>query len=121
MLFCGVFDGHGPSGHEVARCVRDKLPFKLSSAIKWFQVKGSNIDLPDKDDSEDVQKEDNEGRSRNSTNSPDADSTDSSMLLSLWEASLIRSFKEMDDELSSDSAIDCFCSGTTAVSVVRVV
>ncbi|KAK4392351.1 putative protein phosphatase 2C 73 [Sesamum angolense] len=30
MFFCGVFDGHGPSGHEVARYVRDLLPAKIS-------------------------------------------------------------------------------------------
>ncbi|KAG9159227.1 hypothetical protein Leryth_023147 [Lithospermum erythrorhizon] len=34
MTFCGVFDGHGPSGHIVARCVRDHIPSKLSSFSK---------------------------------------------------------------------------------------
>lgn len=28
-LFCGVFDGHGPYGHMVAKKVRDSLPLKL--------------------------------------------------------------------------------------------
>ncbi|XP_047316425.1 probable protein phosphatase 2C 65 [Impatiens glandulifera] len=37
--FCGVFDGHGPSGHEVSRIVRDNLPTKLSSFLK----KSNNI------------------------------------------------------------------------------
>lgn len=121
MLFCGVFDGHGPSGHEVAHRVRDKLPFKLSSAIKLSQVKGSNIDLLDKDESGDEEKEVDEGKKGNSTGSPNEDSTDFSMLLSLWEASFIRSFKEMDEELNSDATVDCFCSGTTSVSIVRSV
>lgn len=33
-FYCGVFDGHGPSGHEVSRMVRDNLPTKLSSLVK---------------------------------------------------------------------------------------
>ncbi|GFP99249.1 probable protein phosphatase 2c 65 [Phtheirospermum japonicum] len=32
-FFCGVFDGHGPSGHMVARYIRDILPAKLSSSL----------------------------------------------------------------------------------------
>ncbi|OWM81667.1 probable protein phosphatase 2C 73 [Punica granatum] len=120
VLYCSVFDGHGPSGHEVAHRVRDKLPSKLSSAIKRSQVKASNIDLMDKDDSEEEEKEEDDGRSGNSTNSRDEDSTNSSLLLSSWEASFIRSFKDMDDDLKNDSTVDCFCSGTTAVSIVRL-
>lgn len=30
-IFCGVFDGHGPYGHMVAKRVRDSLPLKLSA------------------------------------------------------------------------------------------
>ncbi|CAD6255192.1 unnamed protein product [Miscanthus lutarioriparius] len=33
-IFCGVFDGHGPLGREVARHVRDTLPVRLASALK---------------------------------------------------------------------------------------
>ncbi|XP_019187571.1 PREDICTED: probable protein phosphatase 2C 65 [Ipomoea nil] len=33
-FFCGVFDGHGPSGHRVAQFIRDRLPSKLSVASK---------------------------------------------------------------------------------------
>ena len=29
VLLCGVFDGHGPDGHHVARRVRDALPSLL--------------------------------------------------------------------------------------------
>ncbi|WVZ08853.1 hypothetical protein V8G54_022199 [Vigna mungo] len=29
--FCGVFDGHGPYGHMVAKRVRDSLPLKLNA------------------------------------------------------------------------------------------
>lgn len=29
MLFCGIFDGHGPWGHYVAKLVRKALPSSL--------------------------------------------------------------------------------------------
>ena len=32
-VFCGVFDGHGPNGHLVAKRVRDLLPVKLSANL----------------------------------------------------------------------------------------
>uniref|UniRef100_A0A803QFD2 PPM-type phosphatase domain-containing protein n=1 Tax=Cannabis sativa TaxID=3483 RepID=A0A803QFD2_CANSA len=63
MVLCGVFDGHGPYGHKVARHVRDNLPTKLSKAIEQS--------------------------------------------------------KEMDEDLGLDSSIDSFCSGSTAVTVVK--
>ncbi|KAL4579931.1 hypothetical protein LXL04_016102 [Taraxacum kok-saghyz] len=34
--FCGVFDGHGPYGHMVAKKVRDSLPVLLST--KWMDT-----------------------------------------------------------------------------------
>ncbi|KAG6530768.1 hypothetical protein ZIOFF_004526 [Zingiber officinale] len=33
-IICGVFDGHGPYGHMVAKRVRDILPLKLTSKLK---------------------------------------------------------------------------------------
>ncbi|KAL3585806.1 hypothetical protein D5086_012673 [Populus alba] len=114
MLFCGVFDGHGPYGHKVARHVRDTLPSRLSSAIRASQNNS-------------FKRRDNKGKGKNSDdvneNQGDEDSGDyddsSSLLLSSWETSFIKSFKEMDEELSLDASIDSFCSGTTAVSVIK--
>ncbi|KAK4744263.1 hypothetical protein SAY87_010575 [Trapa incisa] len=121
--FCGVFDGHGPCGHDVARSVRDKLPYKLSSAMKLSQVKESNpdldLDLSQKGETGDESNESDKEQNGSSTKSPHEDSDNTSMLLSLWEAGFIRAFDEMDKELNSNPAVDCFCSGTTAVSIVR--
>ncbi|KAE8686505.1 Photosystem II family protein [Hibiscus syriacus] len=36
VTFCGVFDGHGPQGHLVAREVRDALPLKLLSSMNSY-------------------------------------------------------------------------------------
>ncbi|KAM7262739.1 hypothetical protein ACFE04_000422 [Oxalis oulophora] len=89
MTFCGVFDGHGPSGHKIANHVRDVLPSKLYSAIRRSQLNSH------------------------------APSGDGAQLLSLWENSIMKTFKEMDDQVCHDPNLDCFCSGTTAVTVIK--
>ncbi|XP_030541840.1 probable protein phosphatase 2C 65 [Rhodamnia argentea] len=118
-FFCGVFDGHGPVGHRVAHHVRDNLPMKLSSVIQSLQNKESSrrdLDLVDKDD--EGQEIGEKERSDNARESCEED-FGPDMLLSTWEASFIKSFKEIDEELSLDSSIDSFCSGTTAVTMVK--
>ncbi|KAJ6349013.1 hypothetical protein OIU77_006573 [Salix suchowensis] len=44
VTFCGVFDGHGPHGHLVARKVRDALPVKLQSFLNSCQSKQNGSD-----------------------------------------------------------------------------
>lgn len=110
MYFCGVFDGHGPEGHKVARCVRDNLPSKLSQVIKIYQLNTgifSDIDVGS-------ELYENVGHRHKKKASKD-------MPLSSWEASYVKSFKEMDEELGLDNTIDSFCSGSTAVTVVKQV
>ncbi|KAL3531632.1 hypothetical protein ACH5RR_005153 [Cinchona calisaya] len=105
MLFCGVFDGHGPSGHKVARYVRDLLPSKLSSSCK-----GSNVS---------VSTAVGEAGDENGDN-VDSDSDKSqNQFFSSWKARILKSFKEMDEELEGDAAIESYCSGSTAVAVIK--
>lgn len=120
MLFCGVFDGHGPSGHKVARHVRDTLPVNLSAALKFSRInrsKYSDVDLVDEDD------DDNNDNHNNNDDTIHCVSNANSRNLSLpsWEASLLETFKETDEVLCQDSSIDSFCSGSTAVAVVKQV
>ncbi|KAK4377460.1 hypothetical protein RND71_003756 [Anisodus tanguticus] len=93
MFFCGVFDGHGPSGHKVAHYVRDSLPSKISSSnvintnnIRWDVEKDDQSDNP---------------------------------ILAAWKDKFLESFKEMDEELEGDGSIESYCSGTTAVTLVK--
>ncbi|KAJ0028451.1 hypothetical protein Pint_34976 [Pistacia integerrima] len=105
-VFCGVFDGHGPSGHKIARHVRDNLPSKLSLAIKQSRLNGrldGDIDVAAGD---------------NFRHSDDQESRHNA-LLSSWKASLVKSFKQLDGELGLDCTIDSYCSGTTAVNIIR--
>ncbi|XP_010931503.1 probable protein phosphatase 2C 73 [Elaeis guineensis] len=112
-IFCGVFDGHGPFGHKIAGCVRDALPTKLSSDFMSSQffdhgnndgnLNKNNVHGDDSDDSD---------RFHNV-------SDDSQQCLSSWKTIFVKAFEEMDRELSQQASIDCICSGTTAVSIVK--
>lgn len=128
-FFCGVFDGHGPYGHKVSRTIRDNLPSKLSKAIKLSQLNNNyefakefdtsgrdyTDDSCDSDDNfKDCQKENQNIINNNNNNSQ-------ILPLSSWEACLIKAFKEMDDQLKFDSSSDSFCSGSTAVTIVKQV
>ncbi|GMP64826.1 hypothetical protein CsSME_00025911 [Camellia sinensis var. sinensis] len=114
-VFCGVFDGHGPYGHMVAKKVRDSLPVLLCSQWKANSksdrsengnaTKSSNFEeCVDDDWCESLEVEENEKLPE--------------MYLPLKQ-SMLKAFKLMDKELKFHSAIDCFCSGTTAVALVK--
>ncbi|XP_009122858.1 probable protein phosphatase 2C 65 isoform X2 [Brassica rapa] len=87
MIFCGVFDGHGPMGHKISRHVCDSLPSRVHSRIK-----ASNISSQSRQE---------EGLFRE------------------LEEVLVTFFKRIDSELGLDSPYDSFCSGTTAVTVLK--
>ncbi|MCD7470217.1 hypothetical protein HAX54_009931 [Datura stramonium] len=93
MFFCGVFDGHGPSGHKVARYIRDSLPSKISSS-KMISTKNIRCDAEKEDESDNP-------------------------IFAAWKDKFLKSFKEMDEELERDGSIESYCSGTTAVTLVK--
>ncbi|XP_050206249.1 probable protein phosphatase 2C 52 [Mercurialis annua] len=109
MIFCGVFDGHGPHGHLVARKVRDALPIKLLSFLHSIQS-GQN--------------ESNQTCFKGNSKKSDAgecekDGSAEDKLNSTWREAFLKSYKAMDKELRSHPNLDCFCSGSTAVTVVK--
>ncbi|XP_057808223.1 probable protein phosphatase 2C 73 isoform X2 [Salvia miltiorrhiza] len=97
MLFCGVFDGHGPSGHKVSQYVRDFLPTKISQLYRQPSIDGRCVVMDIADDETD---------SRNP-------------LFLSWKARLTQCFHDMDDQLEKDTSIETYCSGTTSVSVLK--
>ncbi|XP_008782938.1 probable protein phosphatase 2C 66 isoform X2 [Phoenix dactylifera] len=120
-IFCGVFDGHGPFGHLVARKVRDSLPLKLCA--EWIgNVSGHNSPsqngfLPGSanfEESTSVIIDDEWAEP------VDADENEKlpEMYLTLKQ-SLLKASRLMDKELKVQPRIDCFCSGTTAVTIVK--
>ncbi|KAJ1416301.1 PPM-type phosphatase domain [Sesbania bispinosa] len=106
MIFCGVFDGHGPLGHKFSHCIRENLPSKLSSAIKLTQervCKHYDANVANTDSNDDVyDDEDNQHLS-----------------FASWEGYFLRSFKEMDQYLASNIDTDGYCGGSTAVTVIK--
>ncbi|XP_020599410.1 probable protein phosphatase 2C 66 [Phalaenopsis equestris] len=120
-VFCGVFDGHGPLGHMVARKVRDSLPLKLCNQWKAI-VEGQ----------ESLQKNDSSSRSMNSEEasfisiddewSESVNFAEDEKLPEIYhplKQSFLKAFKLMDKELKLLPTVDCFCSGTTAVTLVK--
>ncbi|KAL4273055.1 hypothetical protein GQ457_13G018560 [Hibiscus cannabinus] len=122
-IFCGVFDGHGPYGHMVAKKVRDSLPIllctewkgsftgdqsslnKSESAIESTISEGAAASLSMDDEcGESWEVEENEQLP--------------GMYLPLKQ-SMMKASKLMDKELKLHPSIDCFCSGTTAVTLVK--
>lgn len=123
-VFCGVFDGHGPYGHMVAKRVRDSLPLKLNA--HW------EVNVP----GEEVLKEISvnpagsmnieEAASASADEDPrvsvDAEETEKHPeIFQTLKESFLTAFKVMDRELKTHQSIDCFCSGTTAVTLIKQV
>ncbi|PWA76461.1 protein phosphatase 2C 66 [Artemisia annua] len=110
-VFCGVFDGHGPYGHMVARKVRDHLPVLLST--HWSANSESE----------------NGNTNGSAHNEEEEDNWCDESLVSEKEQvpekyiplkkSLLKAFSLMDMELKTHPSIDCFCSGSTAVALIK--
>ena len=116
-VFCGVFDGHGPHGHIVARKVRDTLPSKLCDLIydDYGESPISNLD----------------GSILEETLSPYADAEDKSPMseqkqehrefFCSMKDSYRKAFRVTDKELKLHRNIDSICSGSTAVTLIKQV
>lgn len=105
-IFCGVFDGHGPHGHLVARNVRDMLPLKLASCWQALHMASNH-----KEKVHDAVGDKIPGSVGINIGDP--------QLISLWKKSFVNAYKVMDRELLIDENVDCVASGTTAVTLVK--
>ncbi|GMI78627.1 hypothetical protein like AT1G79630 [Hibiscus trionum] len=121
-IFCGVFDGHGPCGHMVAKKVRDSLPAILCTQWK-ASLTGDQSSLNKSENA--LESTMSEGAASLSMDDECCESLEveeneqlPEMYLSLKQ-SMMKASKLMDKELKLHPAIDCFCSGTTAVTLVK--
>ncbi|XP_043699863.1 probable protein phosphatase 2C 73 [Telopea speciosissima] len=112
-IFCGVFDGHGPSGHKVALHIRDLLPSKLCAVLN--SSNNNDVETPS------ANEEDGDVYDPESDYIVDTVSKDDPFFptFSSWKSGFLKAYRETDKELSSDSNIDSFYSGTTAVTILR--
>ncbi|KAI8556083.1 hypothetical protein RHMOL_Rhmol05G0224600 [Rhododendron molle] len=120
-VFCGVFDGHGPYGHLVAKRVRDSLPLKLSA--HWeVNIKSDEVLREISLNTAGINAEGTSLLSADEDSRPSVDIEDTEKHLEIFHTlkeSFLKAFKVMDRELKMYTSIDCFCSGTTAVTLVK--
>lgn len=89
MTFYGIFDGHGPWGHYVAKRIRKIMPSTL--LCNWKEVLAlTSADL----------------------NSP-------LNLDDIWKKAYLKTFAAVDRDLKSHPGFDSFYSGATASTIVR--
>lgn len=100
MIFCGIFDGHGPWGHFVAKKVRKSMPRSL--LCNWQETLAESS--VDDDDIDVIKASDNKQHRFN-----------------IWKHSYLKTCAAIDQELEQYRKIDSFYSGTTALSIVRQV
>ncbi|PON59133.1 Protein phosphatase [Parasponia andersonii] len=122
-VFCGVFDGHGPYGHMVAKRVRDSLPLKLSAhwevnITSADVLKEISLNTAESMNSDDTTFASADEEPRTSIDMGEAEKRTAEIFQTLKE-SFLKAFKVMDRELRMQASIDCFCSGTTAVTLVK--
>lgn len=115
-VFCGVFDGHGPYGHVIAKRVRDLLPLKLGSHLESYVsceevLKEISLNTADRKTSDSLVHISANGESR-------VYNKDQDMVQTLL-TSIVKAYRFMDKELKMQVDVDCFCSGTTAVTMVK--
>ncbi|XP_073000044.1 probable protein phosphatase 2C 12 [Typha latifolia] len=104
-VLCGVFDGHGRSGHVVSRMVRDYLPSLLLSERNAILLASEGYMYSDSDDTSSINDDDSP------VSSPD--------MFDEWKEACINAFRAMDKELKHQNNFDCTFSGTTAVSIIK--
>lgn len=93
--FCGIFDGHGPWGHFVAKRVRDSMPSTLICNLQETHAEDSlSYDF-------------------------DSESDKKLRLFHLWKHSYLKTCASVDQELKRNRKIDAVYSGSTALTIVR--
>ncbi|KAL8553906.1 hypothetical protein ACS0TY_002246 [Phlomoides rotata] len=97
MILCGIFDGHGPWGHFVAKNVRESMPSTLLCNWQEALVEASSLD----------------------SGVVDFECQKKLETFNIWNRSYLKTCAAVDQELQHHRKIDAFNSGTTALTIVR--
>ncbi|GJM85003.1 hypothetical protein PR202_ga00730 [Eleusine coracana subsp. coracana] len=117
-IFCGVFDGHGPYGHLVAKRVRDLLPIKLGADLGMDEdreTSTSNI----KSNANQVGSQEHIDRGNTTISTGAEQNGEYPECFPALRTSFLKAFHVMDRDLKLHKNIDCFFSGTTAVAMIK--
>ncbi|KAL8033241.1 hypothetical protein ABFX02_13G149400 [Erythranthe guttata] len=121
-MFCGVFDGHGPYGHMVARKVRDSLPILIRSHWESKGEAEENHEHSENGDLEGMRRFDDFMDEDDGCESLEVEADEAEKVPEVHiplKKSILKAFKLMDKELKLHPTIDCFCSGSTAVALIK--
>lgn len=120
-----MFDGHGPYGHLVARRVRDTLPLKLISQLNSSTTPGESLNSTEEQefDRQMCKLESEEGVVDTHVLELEKEEVEIKYpeIFTKFKESFLTAFKSVDTELRAYSNIDSFCSGTTAVTLIKQV
>ncbi|KAM7252997.1 hypothetical protein ACFE04_025615 [Oxalis oulophora] len=114
-IFCGVFDGHGPNGHFVAKKVRDSLPLKLKAQCEMIASGKDDFSCVANTGAGNMISEETPRTSLDR----DHDKSDDMDVFPILKDAFLKAFKVMDKELQLHPYIDAINSGTTAVTLVK--
>ncbi|KAK5794498.1 hypothetical protein PVK06_035729 [Gossypium arboreum] len=97
MIFCGIFDGHGPWGHIIAKRVKQSVPPSL--LCNWQKALALTS----------LGQELNTEPNRSTRNHQ----------FDIWKQSCLKTYADIDEELKHHPGIDSFHSGTTALTIIK--
>ncbi|KAJ3694645.1 hypothetical protein LUZ60_000022 [Juncus effusus] len=117
-IFCGVFDGHGPNGHFVARKVRNSLPLKISTQWKKPIDQNGTQNTENNNLSGSMNSDETGSVVSLEDELSDGDEKMPEIYLPIKRA-FEKASKLMDKELKLHPSIDCICSGCTAVTILK--
>lgn len=103
--FCGVYDGHGRYGHIVSKMVNSHLP---------------SLILSQKNAPAEINKIEN-GDDNTPSNFNTVEDDLAPKNFQKWKRAIVSAFMVMDKQVKLQENLDCSCSGTTAVVVIRQV
>ncbi|OMO53607.1 phosphatase 2C (PP2C)-like protein [Corchorus capsularis] len=96
-IFCGIFDGHGPWGHIVAKRVREWVPPSLLCNWQKNLIASTSTEELDMDQL----------------------NTNIHHQFDIWKQSYLKTYSDIDLELKQHPGIDSFRSGTTALTIIK--
>ncbi|MED6208387.1 hypothetical protein PIB30_044502 [Stylosanthes scabra] len=99
--FCGVFDGHGRNGRIVSNMVNRNLSSLILKQKSAFE-RINNIENGD-----------------SNTLNNHVDNHKDPNNFEIWKEAVTSAFKVMDKEIKLQENLDCSCSGTTAIVVIK--
>ncbi|OMP11874.1 phosphatase 2C (PP2C)-like protein [Corchorus olitorius] len=100
-IFCGIFDGHGPWGHIVAKRVRESVPPSLLCNWQKNLTASSSTSVIGHGQELDMELNRNIHQ------------------FDIWKQSYLKTYSDIDLELKQHPGIDSFRSGTTALTIIK--